>query len=273
MSNDLRTYPHGVPCWVDTEQPDPEAAREVYGALFGWTFGNALPPGAPAVYLIAKLSGQDVCAIGQGAAQWNTYIAVRDADVVAAEIEGSGGSVLSPPQDAGPGGRLAVCADPGHAQFRLWQANKRLGAQVVNSPNSWNFSNLRTPDPDAAFAFYATIFGWKSLGTDNALGMMVQVPGYGDHLASTVDPDIYQRQVGAPPGFADVVAGIEPTSPGDAPNWHVKFSVADRDETARTAEKLGAKVLLTHDTQWTREAVIEDAQGARFSVSEFLHST
>ena len=33
-----RTYPHGVPSWIDTEQPDLDAASEFYGELFGWTF-------------------------------------------------------------------------------------------------------------------------------------------------------------------------------------------------------------------------------------------
>jgi hypothetical protein len=28
-----RTYPQGVPCWVDTEQADVEAATEFYGRL------------------------------------------------------------------------------------------------------------------------------------------------------------------------------------------------------------------------------------------------
>ncbi|MDP9188754.1 MAG: VOC family protein, partial [Actinomycetota bacterium] len=27
-------YPAGVPCWVDTGQPDPEAAVDFYGGLF-----------------------------------------------------------------------------------------------------------------------------------------------------------------------------------------------------------------------------------------------
>jgi len=43
-----RTYPLGVPCWVDTQQPDVEAAIEFYAGLFGWTFQDAMPPGAPA---------------------------------------------------------------------------------------------------------------------------------------------------------------------------------------------------------------------------------
>ena len=35
MSENDRYIP-GVPCWVDTTQPDPEAAVAFYGAVFGW---------------------------------------------------------------------------------------------------------------------------------------------------------------------------------------------------------------------------------------------
>ena len=59
-----RTYPHGVTCWIDTEQPDPEAASRFYAALFGWTFTDAVPSDAPGTYLVATLEGQDVAAIG-----------------------------------------------------------------------------------------------------------------------------------------------------------------------------------------------------------------
>ena len=38
-----RRYPPGVPCWVDAEQPDPDAACRFYGKLFGWTFEDAVP--------------------------------------------------------------------------------------------------------------------------------------------------------------------------------------------------------------------------------------
>ncbi len=31
-------YMAGVPCWIDTSQPDPRAAAEFYGKLFGWEF-------------------------------------------------------------------------------------------------------------------------------------------------------------------------------------------------------------------------------------------
>ena len=42
---DRTEYPPGVPCLIDTEQPDPEAAAEFYGGIFGWEFENKLPPG------------------------------------------------------------------------------------------------------------------------------------------------------------------------------------------------------------------------------------
>ena len=37
MSDEDRYIP-GVPCWIDTNQPDPEAAVAFYSDLFGWEF-------------------------------------------------------------------------------------------------------------------------------------------------------------------------------------------------------------------------------------------
>jgi predicted enzyme related to lactoylglutathione lyase len=262
-----RRYPHGVPCWVDTEQPDTEAATRFYAELFGWTFADAVPPGVAGSYFIATLDGRDVAAVGPGdpPPRWNTYIACDDADATAKAVASTGGTVLAPPEDAGPGGRAASCADPEGNMFRLWQARDRLGAQLVNAPGSWNFSDLHTSQSEQALAFYAAVFGWVS---DAEVGAgMVRLPGYGDHLAATVDPDIFERQAGAPAGFADVVAGLEVTDHDQG--WHVRFSVADRDSSARTAERLGATVLSSADTMWTREAVIRDPQGAELTLSQF----
>ena len=75
-------------------------------------------------------------------------------------------------------------------------------------PGAWNFSDLRTPDVAASLAFYGEVFGWR---VDPDLGAgMIRLPGYGDHLAATIDPDIHERQAFAPPGFADVIAGLTP---------------------------------------------------------------
>jgi predicted enzyme related to lactoylglutathione lyase len=268
---DARTYPHGVTSWIDTEQPDPEAARAFYGELFGWAFSEAVPPGAPGSYLVATLDGQDVAAIAPAAdgrpVAWNTYVAVDDADATAAAVAAAGGTVVSGPADAGPGGRAASCVDPQGAAFRLWQARRRLGAQLTNAPGTWNFSNLRTPDRAGAEAFYTPLFAWVFADMEQDAGTMLQVPGYGDHLAATVDPGIHERQASAPSGFADVIGGVA-VVPGAA-RWEVVFSVADRDHSVATAERLGATVLSAVDTGWTKEAGIRDPQGAQLTLSQF----
>jgi uncharacterized protein len=260
----VRRYPAGVPCWVDTEQPDYAAAQAFYGGLFGWAFEEVLP----GAYAIAALEGRDVAAVGAGpAAAWRMYVAVDDADATAAAVTASGGAVVAEPVDAGPGGRQAGCTDPEGAAFRLWQARARPGAQLVNAPGTWNFSDLRTADPIAAQAFYGPLLGWEF--TDMGFSVLIRRPGYGDHLEATVDPDIRKRQedVVAPPGFEDAVAWM---AEGEAPaRWGVTFAVADRDDSAATAERLGATVVSSEDTQWTRTALVRDPQGAELLLSQF----
>jgi predicted enzyme related to lactoylglutathione lyase len=269
----LRTYPHGVTSWIDTEQPDIEAARVFYAGLFGWRMTHARPAGASGSYLIATLDGQDVAAVAPAlaaaAAKWNTYVAVDNADATAAAVTANGGAVIAAPEDAGPAGRAATCADPFSAEFRLWQAGRRLGAQRTNSPGAWNFSDLYTPDRDAAMAFYTPLFGWRATDLGQGAGTMLQVPGYGDHLAATVDPGIHERQASAPAGFADVIGGLMVIGAGATPRWHVTFTVADRDDSATTAERLGATVVSSSDNLWTNDALLRDPQGAEFTVSQF----
>jgi predicted enzyme related to lactoylglutathione lyase len=267
-----RTYPHGVPCWIDTQQPDVGAATAFYGGLFGWTFDDAMPPAAPSRYMIAKLDGEEVCAIagpGEGTPVWRTHIAVDDADAAVDGLVSAGATVRSAPANHGEEGRAAVLTDPEGNEFRIWQAGRRLGAQVVNRPGTWNFSDLRTTDPAAAIAFYEAAFGWQA--DDLGFAMLLRRPGYGDHLEATTDPDIRARQAGvvAPPGFEDAIAWVARISTGERPHWHVSFTVADRDKTAAEAERLGAQIVRQDDTQWTRTALVRDPQGAEFTVSQF----
>jgi uncharacterized protein len=52
-------------------------------------------------------------------------------------------------------------------------------------------------------------------------------------------------------------------------HWHVSFTVADRDKSVSVAEKLGATVISTEDTEWTKAALIRDPQGAELTLSQF----
>ena len=202
-------------------------------------------------------------------ATWNTYIAVRDIDQAAARVVAEGGRVTEPPSDVGEAGRTASCLDTEGIPFRLWQAKGRLGAQVANTPGAWNFSDLHTADPSASVAFYTRVFGWSF--DDLGFATMIRQPGYGDHLAATSDPTIHERQSGdsVPPGFADAFGWLVTAQDAVGPHWHVTFTVADRDDSADAAEQLGATVLSTTDSDWTRDAQIRDPQGAVFTVSQY----
>jgi predicted enzyme related to lactoylglutathione lyase len=237
-----RTYPHGVTSWIDCVVPDVDAASRFYSALFGWTFGESEPDAS----LVASLDGQSVAGLGRAEgdpAAWVTYVAVDDAEATAAAVPALGGTVVVAPRDAGDAGRWAACVDPQGAPFRLWQARGRPGAQLTNAPGTWNFSDLHTPDRAAAMAFYRPLFGWVDADMEMDAGTMIQVPGYGDHLAATVDPGIHERQAAAPAGFADVIGGLVVTDPAAPARWQVTFSVADRE--------------------------VRDPQGAEFTVSQF----
>jgi predicted enzyme related to lactoylglutathione lyase len=272
-------YIAGVPCWIDTSHPDPQAALDFYRGLFGWEFDDAMPEGTDGHYFIGRIRGGDVAAISaapEGAppmAVWNTYIWVESADDAAEAARAAGGRVMMEPFDVMDAGRMAVLADPEGAVFCVWQAKEHKGSKVVNEHGSLNFNGLATRDPDAAKAFYGQVFGWRTLALP--AGEMWTLPGYGDHLEES-SPGLREQmaQMGAPDGFIDVVAALTPIADDDTDtpaHWSVTFAVDDADATAAKAAELGGTVLAGPvDAPWTKMAVIRDPQGATFVASQFV---
>ena len=273
-------YIEGVPCWIDTTQPDPQAAAEFYGALFGWELEDVMPPDAPGRYFMARIRGKDVAAVGsipEGAPQmatWNTYIWVDSADETAAKVRDAGGSVMMEPFDVMAAGRMAVFTDPEGAVFFAWQPNEHKGSQIVNEHGSNNFNNLNTRDLESAKKFYGAVFGWETLELDRGAQMWT-LPGYGDHLEE-LTPGLRKgmEEMGAPRGFEDVVAGINliaDDQPDTPPHWGLTFAVDDADAIAEKATELGGKVVAPpFDAPWVRMTVIADPQGATFVASKFV---
>src|SRR5881392_1031503 len=227
-------YIPGVPCWVDTSQPDPQAAVAFYGGLFGWEFEDVMPPESEGNYFIARIRGGDVAAVGsipEGAppmAMWNTYVWVESADQAASKVLDAGGKALMDPFDVMDAGRMAVFADPEGATFCVWQAKEHRGARIVNEPGSLNFNGLNTRDAQGAKSFYGSVFGWETLGLEGGAEMW-RLAGYGDFLAQS-DPELRERMAGsgAPAGFEDVVATLNPIAddrPDVPAHWSVTFAV------------------------------------------------
>jgi predicted enzyme related to lactoylglutathione lyase len=264
-------YPGGVPCWVETLQPDPQAALAFYGPLFGWEFADPgpMPGNPPGQYFVAQVRGRDVAGIGSlpepsewQPTVWSTYVRVESADEAAERARDGGGRVLAGPLDVPPAGRLAVAADPAGASFGVWEAGSREGAQVINESRAWSMSMLHTSEPEKAATFYEAMFGWKAepFGPPEARLSVWRLPGYvGGEPQQPVPRDVVAVLAG------DGGKG----SPGTgSPHWSVDFWVDDTDLTAAHAEGLGGSVVVApHDTPRFRSAAIADPQGAIFSIN------
>ena len=106
-------------------------------------------------------------------------------------------------------------------------------------------------------------------------GSMWTLPGYGDHLEERT-PGLREQmaQMGAPEGFIDVVAALNPIAEDDRDtpaHWSVTFGVDDAEAVAAKARSLGGEVVAgPFDAPWSRMAVINDPQGATFIASQFV---
>jgi predicted enzyme related to lactoylglutathione lyase len=294
-------YIPGVPCWVDASQPDPEAAVEFYGELFGWEFENAVPAGSEGNYFIARheatsssifdLSGAlrsgdvaGVRSIHEAApprAMWNTYFWVDSADQAASKVRDAGGRVMVEPFDFMDACRMGIFTDHDGAAFGVWEAKEHKGARLVNDPGALVFNGLNTRDVEGARSFYGSVFGWRT-GPIGGGADGWTLPGYGDWLEREHHPDLGKQmaEAGAPEGFEDTVASIIPI-PDDQPDtpahWSVTFATEDADATAAKVRKLGGEVIVPpFDAPWStatytiRVTVISDPQGATFSASKFV---
>ena len=297
-------YIPGVPCWVDASEPDPEAALDFYGGLFGWEFRDVMPTSSESRFFIARheaksssifdISGDTlggevaaVRSIAEAApptAMWNTYFWVERADEAASKVRDAGGGVVTEPFDFMDACRMAVFTDPEGAAFAVWEAKKYKGARLVNDPGALVFNGLNTRDVEGARSFYGSVFGWGT-GSIGGGGEGWTLPGYGDWLEREHHPNIRKQmtEAGAPEGFEDVVGSIIPIAddqPDTPPHWSVTFAVDDTDGTASKATDLGGRVIVPpFDAPWStpsytiRITVLGDPQGATFSASRFVPKT
>jgi uncharacterized protein len=157
--------------------------------------------------------------------------------------------VLVPPMDVLDVGRMAVFADPQGAVVSVWQAGAHPGAELVNEPGTWTWSELLTTDVEAATRFYVDVFGWTT-----------------DPKGDGPTPEYVEWQVGG-----RSVAGMmqkPPTMPAEVPpHWAVYFAVADADSAAARVQELGGRVHVPPtDIEPGRFAAVADPAGAVFNV-------
>lgn len=259
---EMDRYDEGVPSWADLQSPDLEKSRVFYSALLGWD----VPPGPPEAggYSIATLRGKNVAGVGPqmnpaAPPSWMTYVNVDDADATVAKVTANGGQVLAGPMDVMEAGRLAVVADPAGAALGIWQPKEHLGAQLVNEPGTWAWSELTTTDTEGAKAFYRAVFGW---------GEQTYAAGEGAGMEGYTEWKLGGRPIG---GMMQKPASVPAEVP---PFWMVYFAVDDADAAAARVTELGGAVMMgPMDIEPGRFAVVADPSGAVFSVMKLKAPT
>lgn len=251
------TYAPGTPSWVDLATTDQSAAKSFYSALFGWSYDDQAI-GDDLFYSLATMGGANVAAIApqqeeQTAAgvppHWQMYVTVDDVDKTAALVEGAGGSVHVPPFDVMDAGRMAVITDPAGAFFMLWTAKKTIGAEIVNEPGAFTWSELVAPPNDRTASFYETVLGLKLIETP--------MPDGSTYNGFTRD--------GTPETM--LAGSIPPPMPGVPPHWSIYFGTEDVDASAAKVAELGGAVFVQpFDIPVGRMAVVADPQGAMFNL-------
>jgi predicted enzyme related to lactoylglutathione lyase len=110
------------------------------------------------------------------------------------------------------------------------------------------WEDLRSPDPDAARAFYTAVFGFSTEHLDMA----------GPDHTTFAHPD-----EGAPLGGMGGMMG----TPDAGPHWLVYFAVADTEASVAAAQQGGGTVFMPAlDSSFGRMAGLLDPAGARFMV-------
>ena len=172
-------WPAGTPCWIDYGAADLDAAKAFYANLLGWSYSGGEPEFGG--YLTAEKNG--LAAAGMAPQmdpadppRWTTYFATDDADATAARITAAGGTVLVPPMDVGPMGRMAISQDPQGHPFGLWQAGQQPGMRIYNEPGSlvWNDAAVDDPAPRRVDENGAPLHQAELAFADQVLGLGVQ---------------------------------------------------------------------------------------------------
>ncbi len=246
--------------WCELGTTDVPSATEFYSRVLGWTAKDAGMPGG--LYMIVHAGDHpvggimalpaDVLTAGVRPA-WVGYIGVADTDAYVARVMAAGGKIHRPADDIPGVGRFAVVADPQGAVFCLFTPlDDSMPPTDHTASGQIGWHELHAADRDAAFAFYAALFGWtKTEAID--MGPM----------------GVYQTfATGGPTGDGMIGGMMTKTEAFPVPMWLYYFNV---DNTAAAVARVtAAGGRLVHGPQevpggmWIAQCL--DPQGVMFAM-------
>ncbi|HYC96223.1 MAG TPA: VOC family protein [Sphingomicrobium sp.] len=109
--------------WNELATPDPVAARQFYGELFGWTSEEFMPMGEFGEYRFFAHQGTTIGAVsgcvGGSPPGWRYYVRVPSIAKAAEAVKANGGTVAMGPMPVPGGDHIIVGHDPQGAEFAL----------------------------------------------------------------------------------------------------------------------------------------------------------
>jgi predicted enzyme related to lactoylglutathione lyase len=248
--------------WYDLMTPDPEAAQAFYAAVAGW--GTEVFPGMQPPYTMWTANGtpiggsmtlQDEAVAAGARPHWLAYVAVPDVDATAARAQELGSRILVPPTPIPTVGRFAVLADPQGAHIALFRPDQGDRPEPEGMPPVGDFTwhELATPDPDAAWDFYADLFGWEKTSAMD-MGEMGTYQMFGRKGATL--GGIYRQPdtMPGPPAWLhyarvpDVNAAVEAASQNGGQIIHGPMEVPGGDWVAMMTDPQGG-MFAVHETR------------------------
>jgi predicted enzyme related to lactoylglutathione lyase len=245
------SYRPGTFVWRELLTSDVDASIRFYGEVFGWKAETAeMPDGTSYTTLRAGEVGvgglMRVPVLGIPP-HWFGYISVADVEATADAATAAGGSVLAGPMPAGSHGEFVTFRDPQGGVIGGWRGAAGDGSAATGDVGTFCWEQLNSADPEGAFPFYASLFGWtkRPLGSGGA-GLQVMCAG------------------------ATEVASLMPAPAGTPAHW-LSYVVVDAlaDAEARVV-RAGGKVHVERagvgDLGWI--GVVADDVGAVIGVFE-----
>ncbi len=246
----------GKLAFAELVTPDLVAAERFYESLFGWSFQN-VSTGA-GFFGQASLNGQTVAGILQRPLRpgrrpsWISFIATPDIDKAEAVAEQNGAKPLLRPQGLAHLGQGAVLADPQGAVFAMLASDSGDPPDVLADPGEWIWSSLITTDPQAAAAFYGTVFGDAVFPLPEAGDAGHLILASGGYARGSVNP-------------------IPANWTNGRPRWVGYVRVDDAAAAASRVTALGGRVVVPPhpDRHGGQIALVADPAGALFGLLEW----
>jgi uncharacterized protein len=158
--------------------------------------------------------------------------------------------VYAPPFDIPKVGRVAVLADPQGAVFAVYKPESEMPSSGTEKPLHFSWSELNTTDWEAAWKFYAQLFGWQERSKMD-MGPM------GTYFMFN-DPTVHTKG-----GMSNMAKAMSMPA-----HWLHYVTVTDMDATIARIKQHGGKVLNGPMPIPGDDVIAQcmDPQGAAFAV-------